>query len=432
MAHIVLTTFGSYGDLHPYMAIGLALQARGHRATIATSAVYGPKIASEGLGFHAVRPDLPEPAQFEAMMPRITDPRNGTKFVFRELMMRPLRETYTDLAPVIESTDALVTHTLSFAAHLHAERTGITWISTVLQPTAMMSIYDPPVFASRPLLKSLRGMGPLVWRPLFKFARYYVKRWFDPLATLRSEVGLASTLRHPFFDSQYSPQLNLALYSRVLSEPQPDWPPNTTITGFPFFDRSEAGDAMPEALTEFLDNGPHPIVFTLGSSAVMDAGDFYQISLEAAGRLGQRAVLLIGDGPRKAPSTSMPESRSGSVCVCGYAPYSALFPRAAAIVHQGGIGTTGQALRAGKPMLVMPFGQDQPDNADRIVRLEVGTTIPRSRYTVDRATASLSKIMNDQSYAVRAEDVAARVREENGADSAADAIEALLASRRPT
>src|SRR5262249_28459461 len=158
-----------------------------------------------------------------------------------------------------------------------------------------------------------------------------------------------------------SPELTLAMFSPVLGGVQPDWPPNSQLTGFPFYDGLSA--ALNPKLAAFLDGGQPPIVFTLGSAAVMAAGEFYTESLRAAQRLGNRAILVTRRDPGNVPAGPLPDG----VAVFEYAPFSALFPRAAAIVHQGGIGTTGQALRAGRPMLVVPFGFDQPDNADRVV-----------------------------------------------------------------
>ena len=179
---------------------------------------------------------------------------------------------------------------------------------------------------------------------------------------------------------------------------------------------------MPPGLAEFLDAGPPPIVFTLGSSAVLTAGRFYEESAEAARRLGRRAVLLIGRDPRNLPRGKLPDG----VGAFEYAAHSALFPRAAAIVHHGGAGTTAQAMRAGKPMVVVPFAHDQPDHAARIVRRGLGVALARKRYEAASAQRALSQVLDDRAMAERAEAVGARVRAEHGARIAADALEAVL------
>jgi UDP:flavonoid glycosyltransferase YjiC (YdhE family) len=231
---------------------------------------------------------------------------------------------------------------------------------------------------------------------------------------------------NPLVDG-HSPSLVLALFSKRLADRQPDWPPQTVVTGFPFLEQ-EGGSGLPAALARFLDAGPPPLVFTLGSSAVWDAGPFYQHSAAATQRLGRRAVLLVGRATGNRPA-ELPEG----VVACDYAPFAELFPRAAAVVHQGGIGTTGRALQAGCPMLVMPFTHDQPDNAERVRRLGVARTIFRRRYTPARAAAELGSLLEEPAYARRASEVGEQVRQEDGVTAACDALEGLLhgTARRP-
>jgi hypothetical protein len=186
---------------------------------------------------------------------------------------------------------------------------------------------------------------------------------------LRQEIGLPAVGGINPLTDWCSPQLHLALFSKQLLDKQPDWPGQTVVTGFPWFDQGgRAG--MSVELSRFLDDGPPPIVFTLGTAVVTDARTFYETSARAASLLGRRAVLILKD-PRNRPRT-LPDG----VAACDHAPFSALFPRAAAIVHHGGIGTTGLAMRFGRPMLVMPCAWDQPDNAERAARLSISRTIP--------------------------------------------------------
>src|SRR5262249_56700315 len=177
-------------------------------------------------------------------------------------------------------------------------------------------------------------------------------------------------------------------------------------------------------VVQFLDNGPPPIVFTLGSSAFWVAGNFYEDSIAAARALGRRALLLIGHS-RNRPPKPLPEG----VAAFEYAPYSKVLPRACAIVHQGGVGTTGQGLRSGRPVLILPHAHDQFDNAARVVRLGCGRVLPRPRYSVTTATNELRAILNNQNYAARAAEIGAIVRQENGASAAVDAIERVLTEK---
>ena len=109
-----------------------------------------------------------------------------------------------------------------------------------------------------------------------------------------------------------------------------------------------------------------------------------------------------------------------------YAPYSKLFPRAAVIVHQGGSGTLGQAVRAGRPMLIVPYGWDQPDNAARMERLGVGIALARKDYNSRTAANALQRLLDDPSFVNRAREVAMQLAQEQGLPIACDAIESTL------
>lgn len=249
--------------------------------------------------------------------------------------------------------------------------------------------------------------------------RWSIGHWWAPYKDFRRELGLSED-HDPLIADKFSDLLHLAMFSRVLGAPQPDWPANTVQTGFCFYDGANDIQKMPDGLTEFLDAGDPPIVFTLGSAAVMDARDFFEQSGEAARRLGRRAVLLYGT------YSDPPKVLGGDIVGFDYAPYSHVFPRAACVVHQGGVGTTGQALRAGVPQLVVPFAHDQPDNAARCRRAGVAEVIPRDDYNAHAAAKQLEQILTDESYRIRATDAAEIVRNEGGTDAACDAIENIL------
>jgi UDP:flavonoid glycosyltransferase YjiC (YdhE family) len=232
--------------------------------------------------------------------------------------------------------------------------------------------------------------------------------------------------RQSYLHAKHSPQLVLALFSRVLGTEQKDWPKNSRITGFCYYDAENGNAALPPELEKFLAAGEPPVVFTLGSAAVLAAGRFYEHSARAAVHLGIRAVLLIGNDPRNRPRGTLPES----ICATEYAPYSKLFPRAAAIVHQGGVGTTAQCLKAGKPMLIMPYSHDQPDNARRMRRLKVARVIQRSKYTPMQVARTLRKLLDEPEYGRRAQGVAWTLAHEDGTGAAADALEELWGKTR--
>jgi len=297
---------------------------------------------------------------------------------------------------------------------------GIKWASYVLAPLSFFSAFDPPVLPMYPRLARADKTVPGFGRVIKRLARLVSRKWPQPIYELREELGLAEGA-NPLFDAKHSPYLVLALFSRVLGVEQKDWPPHTKITGFCYYDADAGNAALPEHVEKFLKAGPAPVVFTLGSAAVLAAGRFYEHSAKAAMRLGIRAVLLIGSDARNRPRQAMPET----ICVAEYAPYSALFERAAMVVHQGGVGTTAQCLRAGKPMLIMPYSHDQPDNGRRMRRLGVARVIQRENYTPARAAKKLKGMLDEPEFAARAAEVAEQLKGEDGVRSACNALEEL-------
>jgi rhamnosyltransferase subunit B len=351
------------------------------------------------------------------------DLRLGLVRLARELLLPTLRQAYDDLLAAVAGADLLVSQ-VPQAARLVAEKTGIAWASSIHIPLFFFSAHDLPVIPAAPVLcRNFRWLGPAFWGPLLWLAwratRFLAKPWYR----LRSELGLPPTTEaNPLGDS-HSPALVLALFSKLLAEKQPDWPPQTVVTGFPLFDQ-DGSAGLPPALARFLDDGPPPVVFTLGTAVAVDAGPFFEHSAAAAKRLGRRAVLILKD-PRNRPA-NLPEG----VAAFDYAPFSELFPRAAAVVHHGGIGTTGLAMRSGRPMLVMPRAWDQPDNAARVARLGIARTIARHHYTPARVAAELRRLLDNPAYARRALQVGERVRQEDGVRAACDALEGLLRTAR--
>jgi UDP:flavonoid glycosyltransferase YjiC (YdhE family) len=388
---VVLATFGSLGDLHPMLAVGLRLRDAGTDVIIASSEGHRAKVEAEGLGFAPVRPDFADierdlgvdPA--EAMRRMIA----GDDFLFRQVLFPYIRRSYEDSLAAVTGADLVAGTNFAFGARIAAEVRRLPYVALVLQPLTFLSAYDPPVILPYPLLGSLPTKVGLKGAELFfNLVRQATTSWAGPMQRLRRELGLPPE-RDPIFTGQFSrAEQALGLYSPLLGESQPDFPVGAEIVGSTFYD-SEAGgpDRLSPEIDAFLEAGPPPVVFTLGSAAVLQGDGFYRQSLAAARSLGLRSILLVG--PDAAPRWT--NAVAGDALAAAYAPHSLLFPRAAAVVHHGGIGTTAQALRAARPQLVVPYFADQPDNAQRLVRLGVARTLPNRRYTARRAAAELSR-----------------------------------------
>jgi UDP:flavonoid glycosyltransferase YjiC (YdhE family) len=404
------------------LALGLEFKRRGHQVSVASTEFYRPKVESLGLEFCGLRPHW-DPTD-QQLIAQCEDLRSGPEVLFRNLILPHLRDTYDDLLSHAARADILIAGELVYAAPLVAEKLGRLWASAILSPTSFFSAHDPSLLVNIPEAYALRRAGWLVNRALLEFGKLATRSWWKPVRQLRREAGLRVAC-DPVFRDKFSPHLVLALFSRCLAEPQPDWPKRTIQPGFAFFDQPgsgpDGGGKSDPQLQDFLDAGDAPIIFTLGSTAVNHPGNFYPASLEAARRLGRRA-LLIGAAPGIGSGMS---SNGPGIMTAPYADYSRVFPHAAAIVHQGGSGTTGQALRAGKPQLIVPFGWDQPDNGERVARLGAGLCLARKQYSSERATTIMARLLEDEAIRARALEAAAQIRRENAITEACDAVESI-------
>lgn len=415
---IVIQCWGSHGDLFPYIGLALALKRHGHHPVIATNVGYRAEVEREGIELVEVGPPIdPNAPNAAELYERVMDPVKGSEVIVRELLMPKLEETYEQLRAAVAGADLLVTHPITYAGPIVAEHTRLPWLSTVLAPLSFFSAHDPPVLPTAPRLNDLPVLGPWLAHTLLRLARPTLRRWVKPVGRLRAELGLPPG-GHPLIEGQFSPYGTLALFSRVLAEPQPDWPPNVTVAGTVLYNGPEP---LSSELEAFLAAGDAPVVFTLGTSAVGAAGEFYHESAAAAAKLGVRAVLLTGGFARNRPADLPPH-----VLAVDRAPHQWLFPRASAVVHQCGAGTTGQALRAGRPTLLVPHGHDQFDNARRVRKLGVARTLLPKEYRAPRVARELGALLTELRYRERAAAVSIVVREERGAEASVAAIEQLL------
>lgn len=344
------------------------------------------------------------------------DLQRGLEVLYRKMLLPELINTYKDLLAVADGADLLIAGELVYAAPLVAEKVGLPWVSLILSPFSFFSCIDPSVTVNLPALLHLRKAGPLVYRAGLNLGRLATRHWSNPVRRLRRDEGLRCYC-DPVFRDKFSPELVLALFSRWFAPKQSDWPPQTAQPGFVHFETPQDSKTS-SRLSEFLASGPAPVVFTQGSIAVHNPGDFYQISTKAAKRLGVRVVLL--------GTTTIPEQDSDDVLALPYVAYSHIFPHAAVNVHQGGSGTTGEALRAGRPMLIVPYGWDQPDNAARIERLGVGLHISRSKYNVESAAAALQSLLQHPQFSARSTEFGSRLSDEDGLGVACDSIESVV------
>lgn len=359
---ILISCFGSAGDVYPFLAIGQALQARGETVTLLSSPWFAQRIEAAGLGFLPVgtRADYEQAVQD----PLLWHPRKGLGVISQHLA-RNLRAAYAQIEQHAQPDTLLVGSTLAWNSRLAQEKLGLRGATVHLAPACLFSAHDP---AAWPKLAALRQLPPWLAGPL---QRLIEASALDPmlrpgLNQLRRELGLPP-VRHVLSQWTNSPDKVICAFPDWFAAPQRDWPAQSVCTDFPRWS-APAGTVLDPLLTRFLSAG-QPVVGITPGSAMAHAAPLFERALAACDSLGLRALLITPyreQLPAKLPSFARHTP---------YVPFDLVLPHLSVMVHHGGIGTLAQCVAAGVPQLITPFAHDQFDNAARLATLGAGLSV---------------------------------------------------------
>jgi rhamnosyltransferase subunit B len=417
--NFLLIPMGSHGDVHPFVGVGRALAARGHAVTVLTSPYFEGLIRQAGLDFVP----LGTVEEFEASLnhPDLWHPTRAFYYVVRSGIIPTLRPVYEFIRErYVPGNTVVAAGTLALGARIAQEKLGVPVASVHLQPVMFRSVHQPPILGK----VVIPAWSPhWLTRSLFWLAD---TAFIDPALAkgvngFRAELGLPPARRF-FGDWLHSPQRTLGLFPDWYAPPQPDWPPQVRLTGFPLFDEAGLRQLLPD-LEEFLAAGDQPIVFTAGS-AQRQAPAFFREAVEASRLLGRRALLLTRFAEQ------LPANLPDGVRHFHYVPFSQVLPRCAALVHHGGIGTAAQGLAAGIPHLVMPFAHDQPDNAARLRRLGVGSSLTVQEFRAPAVARELRTLLDSPEVEARCAEYARRVREAEALEETCRALEEMVGTSK--
>jgi len=410
---VLLPTLGSAGDVHPFIGLGRALVARGHRATLLTNPYFRPAIEAQGLGFLAVG-SLTD-VESALADPDLWHARRGFEVVARRVIVPSIERVYRHIESRADGDTVVAASSISLGARIAQERLGIPTASIHLQPTVLRSLIDSGMFGD----VRISAAQP-VWfkRALFRFIDWAAidRVLARPLNEFRAVLELAP-VRRVLARWIHSPECVIGFFPDWFAPPQADWPPHTHLVGFPLWDGGGTAP-VPDAVRGFLEGGPPPIVFTPGSAAAQAHG-FFAESVAAVRRLGARAMWVTNFAEQ------VPQRLPPGTQTFGYIPFSDVLPHAAALVYHGGIGTLAQGIKAGIPHLAVPSAHDQFDNGWRIMQLGLGRSIPERRYRAAVAADALAQLLDDAPMQRRCREYAARMDADAALGRACELIEAL-------
>jgi len=424
---IILITIGSLGDLNPFIALAHALSEEGYKPIIATSEIYREYIKTEDIEFYPIKPDIADLKERLGLdLPDLVQAmEKNDRFLFEKIIFPYLNETYEDLLPICEDITAIISHSICFAARPLAEKLRKISFTVLLSPLMIYSPQDPPKGSIIPFINDPNWrVGVAYNQLLIGMLGFLASLWAQPLRKLRSNQALPKStgLNLLLGDKDYSH--HIALFSPTLLLNSAKKNNEIFFAGHSFYDKYLQSGQLPKDLEQFVKCGNPPIIFTLGSFVSQGALSYYKLFALAAAKLACRAILLVNETDAK----TLQNEGMQNVFICSYIRHSLIFPRCCLIVHHGGIGTTGQALKAGVPQIIIPFLGDQFDNAERLCRLGVALKINVKNIVINDIVDKISMILNDQSYRLRAMRISKEINHENGAKKAAQYISQKIKS----
>lgn len=417
---IGMQTWGSHGDVRPFLALAAGLQAAGHEVTLVITTIdmdaYAQVGAARGVKVVAVgEPIIPadEAARVLHEIYAIRDPIRQFGALMR-LMFAPVEdEMFAASRRLCAENDLVIGHHILHPLQVAAQHAGKPYVSVFLSHVSL------PTEHAHPLAELGRTGNRLLWwltRVMLNRALlHYPNR-------LRRQLGMAPA-RDLFADVWLSPRLSLLAVSPTICERRPDWPASVHVCGFLDMPNVEVEGVVPAALEGFLASGTPPVYMTLGSWMPQDAAaEAETLTLfTAAVRLaGCRAIV---QGPSAAACGF---ASSDDILYVSAAPHHLIFPRCAAVVHHGGAGTTQSATLAGKPSVVIAHLNEQEHWAAELRRLGIAGKVLKRRSVTARALADrIREVSGSPEIAARAANIGAAMREEHGVAVAVRLIEAL-------
>jgi len=377
--HAILATVGTDGDVLPFLGLGLELRRRGHRITLVAAGNYAELAAAHGIEFR----ELVSAKLMAELLghPDFWHPIRTARFTAKwgASLIEPQYRLIDAMVAEGSGDAVLIGNPAVFGASITAETRGRPLCHLILQPWMIHSAMAP---ALMPLVSLPR------WAPRFMHSLFYhaidlaADFLFGPeLNRVRRSAGLKPMRR--ILHHWLAPELVIGMFPEWYGPPQKDWPKQVRLAGFPRFDGA-TDLAPPAGLPEFLKREKPTVVFTFGSG-MMHARELFEVSARVCAAIGCQGIFLN----RHFKPASLP----AHMFLADFIPFREIFPRCAAVVHHGGIGTTAEALAAGTPQLIMPLGFDQLDNGDRVRRFGVGLhTGPKHRLLTNAATARASDV----------------------------------------
>lgn len=421
----MILALGSHGDVHPLIALGKGLQQSGHDVYIGAPLALEPLVRELGLHFSLIRLDMQEVFQSAAGRAGLESGGNLLSLIknFNEALEDKIPVAGVDCWQICQEMDLLIHSNVGFTffASSLAEKINIIDIAIFLHPIHPTKVFPSFLF---PMQRNLGGT--------FNKLTYYIA---DLMHGIPHRVGInrwrKECLGLPpigvgyFKQARQRTKLMIYCFSPHVIPKPTDWGEDIVITDYLTLNHTMDWQP-PSDLVDFIEAGEPPIYAGFGSMMTSNPKEATEIVIESLARTQKRGIIVSGWGELSG-FNELPDN----IFKLDFAPFDWLFPKMSAIIHHGGAGTTGTALRAGVPSIAVPFFFDQPFWGQRVASLGAGAPpIPRKKLSVERLSAAIKMVTTDKQMQQRAAQLGQLMRaEKDGVVKTVEVINDYLAKR---
>ncbi len=378
MEQVVIYALGTGGDIDPMVALGIELMRRGYRVSFLTNDYFQARVSAAGLEFISVGT-----LEQYHLGNSVTawESRNHVDN-FEHYHAPAFEPAFNYVKSLVGKKVLVLALGEENGAAAAAEKFGLPYVKMLLSPNIVFSAYSPPA----PMKWAIpKGIPRFIVRFLLRRNRKTRFKVFCRMEHTQAYLATRQRLGCPLtFQTQSNAVLQLGFFPEWFGMPAKDWPTNLKLVGFPLQNR--ASNQSRNELDRFIEQQGAPLVFTSGTG-VKDVVELFTEGRKICEQLQVPGVFVGG-----ASGTDI--LQGSPLCLhLDYIDFEYALSKAVAIVHHGGMGTTAQAIKAGIPQLIRPIKYDQPDNADRIYKLGLGTYVMPEKFTAEQVAPMLGNML---------------------------------------